>query len=517
MTQESKNATIIVANQYSHIVTELPDDVVRNLKQAMSYRIQGCEFTQAYADGKWDGMIKLLEDGNSFMTGLLSIVRDSLIAYGYVINIKDKRIAPLQNFSVSFTPPSSFPYEERPYAKSTVSRCVQYTRGIMQIATGGGKTLIVTELIAALKVKPFIYFVMSIDLMEQAVDTLESFLGVEVGIIGDGKCILKDVTVCMVQTAIMCLHANDVKFDIKKHKIDSDCVWDEDEAFILNNADRIKKHIADCIGLYFDEVHHAAADTCKEVIFAASNAYYKFGGSATPVREDGKELIIQGLFGRKIVEISATYLTERGYLVPGHIFYTRVAAKVDGDIENYAKRYEAVVVDNVDFNNAVIDVVKFLSTNDILTLVLVHRVKHGKALQKLIPGSEFLSGREKRKKRSEVISSMRRSELKVLIATSLADEGLDIKPLQAVLMLSGGSSVTRIPQRIGRCIRKYQSKKYGVFVYFRHTVKNLFEQGIKVREIIEQEPCFKIHEVGKLGDLKSAMCDFINEQDIKQW
>jgi superfamily II DNA or RNA helicase len=181
------------------------------------------------------------------------------------------------------------------------------------------------------------------------------------------------------------------------------------------------------------------------------------------------------------------------------------------------KRYESVVTDNVQFNTSVADIVQFLAANDILTLVLVQRIKHGKALKKLIPGSEFLSGKDTRKRRSAVIRSMRDRELKVLIATTLADEGLDIKPLQAVFMLSGGSSVTRVPQRIGRAIRKYGNKKYGMFVYFRHTVKNLFEQGAKVREIIKQEPCFEIIDVKSLDALKTSMCKFVNDMEASKW
>jgi superfamily II DNA or RNA helicase len=519
LVSDEKKAKIVIGNKYSRIVADLPQAVILELRRAMSFRVKGCEFMPSFIDGKWDGMISLLEPEFVFMTGLMSIARTTLTSYGYGISYVDKRVVPEKNFKeLKFTPPSGFEYEKREYQTAAVNRSIQFTRGIIQVGTGGGKTLLVTELIASLKVKPFIYFVMSHDLLEQAVETLSAFLGIEIGVIGDGKCIIRDVTVCMVQTAVMCLHADDKSFDVKKHKIDSDTVWDDDEVFIMNNADKIRKFISECVGLYFDEVHHAAAETCKDVIFAADSAYYKFGGSATPVREDGKELVINGLFGTKIVDISITYLTEHGYLVPGWVFFTRVDLGVGGDADdNYGKRYESAVVDNDQFNATVVDIAQFLAANNVLCLLLVQRIKHGKALQKMIPGSEFLSGKDTRKRRSAVIQSMRDSKLKILIATTLADEGLDIKPLQAVFMLSAGSSVTRIPQRIGRCIRKYKSKKYGMFLYFRHTVSNLFEQGTKVRKLIEQEPCLKIIDVRRLDKLKSAICDFINKQGLIEW
>jgi len=515
-----KKVKVLVGNKYSRIVGDVEAKVILDLKRNLSYRVKGCEFIKSYVEGKWDGCISLLDmDGMVFMSGLLSIVRQTLSTYGYTVSCEDRRKVPEKNFQeLTFRPPPGMEYEEREYQKETVKRSILFTRGVIQVGTGGGKTVIVTELIGQLKVKPFVYFVMSYDLLEQAKETLETFLGVKVGVIGDGKCDIRDITVCMVQTAVMCLHVNDTNFDPKKHKIDGDAVWDEDNVFIMNNADKIRKFISECVGLYFDEVHHAAADTCTEVVFAADNAYYKYGGSATPMRSDGKELVVQGLFGSKIVDISISYLTERNYLVPGYVFFTRVSVETGGSADDeYHKRYDSAVVDNEIFNNHVVDIVKLLQANGILCLLLVQRIKHGKALQKMIPGSEFLSGKDKRKRRLQVITSMRRKELKVLIATTLADEGLDIKPLQFVFMLSAGSSITRIPQRVGRGIRKSEGKKWGAFVYFRHTVKNLFEQGEQVRKILEREPCLKIRNVKSLDRLKLDICNFINNQGASEW
>lgn len=504
----SERVHIRVGNKYSVIMSPLPSHVDMSIDKEMSYYKKGFEHTPAFKKG-WDGRIKMYEGGRHFMTGLLSYVRGVLEKHDIEYFIEDRRVAPEKNFpELEFVKGDG--YEDRDYQDFTVERSSLFTRGVFQVATGGGKTVIATKLIATLKVKPFIYFVLSKDLMRQAHETLTAFLNCEIGEIGDGKCEIRDINVCMVQTAVMCLHKGDKEFDVKDYKFDTEDMWDEDEFFVESNAERIRDLISTCKGFYFDEVHHAAASTCREVIFSADEAYYKFGGSATPVREDGEDMVIQALFGSRIVDISASYLTDRGELVPAHIFYTYVESTNVGDTKSYREVYGKVVTDNDEFCETVADIVNFLNANDILCLVLVQYKKHGEKMKKLIPGSEFLSGKDTSKKRKHVIDEMRGRRLKTLVATTLADEGLDIKPLQAVFMMSGGASVTRIPQRVGRCIRKYSGKKFGMFFYFRYPVRYFVEQGRKVMKIFSEEEAWVIHKVKGLSNLKDAVCDFLN-------
>ena len=58
--------------------------------------------------------------------------------------------------------------------------------------------------------------------------------------------------------------------------------------------------------------------------------------------------------------------------------------------------------------------------------------------------------------------ALRRGEIEVLIATTLADEGLDLPPLRTLIIAFGGKSKTRTLQRIGRLVRPYEGKKIAV-------------------------------------------------------
>jgi len=500
---------LIVGSKYSRIATEVSPYVEREVSLALSYQKKNYQHMPAYKQGKWDGLVSLYEPGRIFMTGLLSIVRTILKANDVEYDIEDRRSRPEKNFpELRFV--NAQDIDERPYQEFAVSRSVDFTRGILRVATGGGKTLIATKIIAVLQARPFLFMVLTKDLMYQARDTLEHFLNVDIGVVGDGICDIKDVTVCTVQTLVSCLHSNDRDFKPSEYKFDIEDIWNEDSIFTETNAERVKQMLSECRGFYFDEVHHAAAKTCQEVIFAADNAYYKFGGSATPERDDGEDMVVQGLFGKKIVDVSASYLIRKKYLVPGHIFSTRVDADAGGNT-SYRSIYAQTIVNNDHFNRQVADVVLFLVDNGIPCLLLVQQIKHGKILKKMLEESEYLTGKDTGKKRQKVIRQMREGDLDILVATTLADEGLDIKRIGAVFMLGAGASVTRVPQRMGRCLRLFPGKRFGLFFYFRHTVKYLFEQGREVHKILGAEEEFTLKKVRGIGRLKQAVCNFINK------
>lgn len=244
-------------------------------------------------------------------------------------------------------------------------------------------------------------------------------------------------------------------------------------------------------GILVHNCHHASARTSKEVLLASPDAYWRFGGSATPHRETGDDIMLQAIFGSKIVSINASYLIERGWLVKPYIFFENVPGTTN--LHSYPKIYEQCVVKNDAFNNHVADTANHMISRGLSTLVLVRQYAQGDYLKKLIPDSEFLTGRTTSEKRTEIIEKLRKKEIRCMIATSLADEGLDIPTLDAVLIPGGGKSSTRLFQRIGRTLRKDKKrndKDKALVIVYCHNVKYLDRHAKKVRALLKREPRF---------------------------
>lgn len=483
---------IKIGNYSSIIDGDLDDLVALELYRRLAFQRENAIFqAQAYNskhDDQWDGYTRLYfpDRNQSFYTGLLTEVTKLFKEAKVQYRIVDKRIRPPQNLpNLIFSPPG---YKtERSYQKQTVEACSTYTRGVIQAATGGGKTYMVTELIGRLKTAPFIFFVPSIDLLEQTHSELSSCLNIPIGLIGDGHADIQPISVMTMQTGIRCLHNQDEKFKADAYRYDDDDEWGEEVEF--SKAEAVKKLIKEANGLYLDECHHAATQTVEEIMRAAKNAYWRFGGSATPYREDGADLMIQALFGRKLVNITPSYLIDRGFLVRPHIFNVKMDAKF-GDSFSYSKIYKNWIVENDHLNKLVATTMKFLDNSGISSLTLVQRYEHGERLQQLLPETPFIRGDMPRKKRKELIADLKSGKVRSCIATTLADEGLDVRRLGAVLIPGGGKSITRVYQRVGRVLRPFEGKTKAIAVLFQHDARFLKEHGNRVKRLMEDEPSF---------------------------
>jgi len=623
---------IIIGNVYSKIVGHLPDIVNIELDRVMSYYLADAHYIPSVKKKKWDGCVHLYKRyGQSFYTGLLSLAKTTLMNYDVEFEKIDRRERPVQNFpELEFTSPENF--EDRPYQQFTIDRSLKFTRGVLDVSTGGGKTMIVTRLINEIKTYPFIFYVLTKDLMEQAYDNLSSCLNCKIGKVGDGQVDVQKITVCTVQTAIRALHQNDSRFKISDYVFDDEDKWDEKAIKNINKVDKVRKLIRFAKGVFVDECvtgdtevitekgkvridkivenncryvqtydgnkvkfkrilnwwakgirktiriktsngdtlictkehlfytrngwvkakdllltkelfcinnpytianwfqiknitigteqevydievqdthcffannilihncHHTAAKTVKEVLIASENAFWRYGGSATPYREDNASLLIQAMFGGKIVNISASYLIKKDYLIPPYVFIEPIDS--DKGYKSWKKIYKDSIVTNVEFNNHVASTANHLVSRGLSTLVLVQQYPQGDYLKGLIKGAEFITGRDKTEVRTKALQSLRANKLKCLIATSLADEGLDVPCLDAVLIAGGGKSSTRLNQRIGRTIRKNKSisnarDKSIVVIYDHFKTKYLKDHTKKIRGLLKKEEEFVVKE-----------------------
>jgi len=98
-------------------------------------------------------------------------------------------------------------------------------------------------------------------------------------------------------------------------------------------------------------------------------------------------------------------------------------------------------------------------------------------------------------KRKQAIQEMREGKRIALIASTIADEGLDIKNLSAIILAGGGKSSTRALQRIGRVLRPFDGKTHAVVIDFDDEAKYLRKHSLRRKLIYETEPRFDILEL----------------------
>lgn len=234
--------------------------------------------------------------------------------------------------------------------------------------------------------------------------------------------------------------------------------------------------------------HHLPSNTMAEIARKAKNAYYRIGVSATPWRDAGDDILIEAILAKRKTEnsINASKLIDLKFLVPCTIYFVPMKQVFPG--KSYHSVYKKAVVENNERNVAAVKIAhKMLTTKNMTTLILIQQVKHGEILQKMlferipeesftvtvknpktgkdqlvrVKNVEFLSGQDDAIRRKAVIQATKDKKVKVLIGSTIADEGLDIPVLDCLLLLGGGKSSTRAFQRVGRVLRLYTDPTTG--------------------------------------------------------
>ena len=499
---------ISIDNIYSRITGDrLPTQVVAQLNKTLSYALQNSFFIIKSMNSKaganyhpkreWDGVVKLFwygDKGGQFYTGMVSDVIKIFKENKIIYKIEDNRIRPPQNCpNLAFKPLQNA--ENRPYQTWTTDIAYKATRGIIEAACGSGKTYCSAQLISKIKTVPFLFMVLSTDLLDQAQEMLSDCLNVPIGKIGDGIVDIKDVNVITVQTAIRAIHLDDKKFKIKEYRFDEDDDWDDKTLEKTHKGLEVQKLIAECKGLIADECHHVSSKTVKEVLRFAKQAYWRYGASATPYREDGQQMMIQALFGKKLVQVSASYLIKHNFLVKPYIFDVHIN-KTPGleEFNSYSNIYSQSIVNNNVSNKLVIELANYFEKNNMTTLILVQQYAHGENLQAIRPDLVFIKGNQPKKQRKQALADLKDGKIKIAIATTLADEGLDVRRLGAVIVAGGGKSITRVHQRVGRTLRKFPGKEKAIVILFHHKCKFLEKHGRRVCSLLKKEEEFVVKQ-----------------------
>ena len=306
----SEKVKLYVSNTVTYISDRLPSDVYQGLRKLIGYRPETAVFKIKYSNKHWDGIESTLhfneksckcsikKRGTHFPTGLFNKARDFLVSNNIELDIYDIRDQVKKNIDLTI----SDAFETRDYQSKVIDDAANMERGIIKCATGGGKTPIAAGMIQSLGVAPFIFYVPSIDLLQQARSEFSKFLlengsPLEVGIIGNGQFDIKDINVMTVQTAVRALGGKYVKFDEE----DKDKLSKKEVELVESKRKDILDLIQSSKGFIADEVQHWASETCQIIADNSLNARYRYGFSVGP---NSKVEVKQGLFNEgKITDI----------------------------------------------------------------------------------------------------------------------------------------------------------------------------------------------------------------------
>jgi superfamily II DNA or RNA helicase len=398
--------------------------------------------------GQWDPRVRAYRAPAYCYRDIVAYLQRSGITFED--DVLDPQPAPSINGSV----------ELYPYQKEAFKRWMENGgRGVICIATAGGKTFIGLKAIETLR-KSAIILVPTLALVDQWVERLREKLSVEAGVVGGGKHDVKWVTVSTYDSAY--IHAEELgnKFEL----------------------------------LIADEIHHLFAPGYSQAaeMFAAP---YRMGLTSTLYRADMRHMDAPRLIGGVVYEAGHEDLAGR-YVAPYE--HRRVYVELTpeeraeydrlwGIYTRYLEKHGLQMRSEEDFRKLIIRSAfdpeareAILARNRALKIALNSEAKMRFLAEKLSESSEktliftlhnslvyaisrrflipAITHKTPEDERRLILSKFRSGEYRAIVTSQVLDEGLDVPDASRGIILSGTGSPRQLIQRLGRILRKTEGK-----------------------------------------------------------
>ncbi len=433
---------VLESNTRAHLVGEFCD---KKLDLAFSVLVNKQFFRSAAYKHGYDGRKHYyLRTTKSFPAGLWRDVRKFLRAQGHTVVRQDKRKGRLRPGAVPTTLGGDITL--RDYQLEALGKAVRRGRGILHVATGGGKTELMAALVEAYGRPVTVILTSKATLVQQTRERLAWRLGLDpydLGVISQGTWQEGEVPIYVALVT----------------------TWMQDK-----HAKRRKVLAEDCRLLLIDEGHHAGAASWYKAA-QGIKAYHRFGLTGTPTgRSDGKDIALRAVTGGVVAKVSAHRLVKAGILAKPHVFFTDVhGPKLDLTAKTYTDAYTHGIVRHAARNDLVVDYARQLTALGRKTWIFVRRIEHGKALAQQLPHSAFLCAAHASVfQQRAVVERFVKGKLDTLILTNIFDEGVDTPAVDAIILAAGGKSAIETLQRVGRGMRRKQDNRLFVFDFWDH-------------------------------------------------
>jgi superfamily II DNA or RNA helicase len=441
----------VVIENKSISITGAGDHHKGIIRDFLSYKDKSKEFQyRRMASNPYYKNSKALEKIKTEMQGcLMEEVGDEIIipsgfykAFGNVQS-EDRRHDTGINISL---PWKNKPFPLRGYQNEAVSKMENNYRGLINFATGLGKTLTALYAIRSFK-KRTLVLCPNASIAENFYDELVSAFGDhKVGFYGSGKKKIKDITVGMVQS-------------------------------VNNNIDKFVE--ADLGLMIVDEVHHVPASTFYNITEKLGHIGRIFGLTATDFRADGKDVMITAGVGPVLVKRDLIWGIENGWLANPKIFVRNVPTigrEFKGD---KLKNYKEHVLNNKTMNDQIVTDINTFLAKGLSVLCLVNEVAHGEYLSEQT-GLKFATG--KNKESNGYVAELNSGQLPGLIGTdSKIGEGTDTKNVDVLILANFVASKGALWQNLGRGLRIYEGRNKVIVIDYKPMGSSMLSRHSDIR------------------------------------
>ncbi len=359
--------------------------------------------------------------------------------------------------------------------KKCVEAALATNRGVIKAPTGSGKTVLISAIISAFPEARILFLCHTLSLLKQ---TQEEFNNYNLGpssIIGGGN---KDMNGRIIISTVQSFSKDNIleenfdKFDI----------------------------------VFVDECHHCSTNSGNYAIALSKlTTPRRYGVTATlPTGKEG-QLVLEGLIGPVIADFTIEEAIEQEILaVPKIEFLAIPTCDALQNVRQYSDRkikneYGDFIVDEngspiVEKGVYSIGICEYRKRNRMIieaaleknkrgesVLIYVNMIDHGERLMEIaeLMGASpiFIRGSSDAELREETRKALHNKQILLGICTNAWVEGVNIRSLDVILLAGGGKSIIALMQKIGRGLRRTDTKT-------KTTIITCLDQGRYISEHI---------------------------------
>lgn len=389
-------------------------------------------------------------------------------------------------FGVTITPDNV----ERYYGFSVLEEDKHFLLGDFTVVHN---SMLTAGLIGKLNVRSLV-IVPTSGLLYQTAEVLSKVTGKKIGMIGDSLKDIRDITVSTFQSLVESEDTKKRKYDAEKGR------WSTVDAKKISIRSDLADYLASVECVVVDEAHHVSASSIQQILLNCPNAYYRYGCSATPFHDNDEDVLIEAACGRLLKVYSASFLIKEGWLSKPTIHLIPFKQEKGKSGKKYAELYNEKIVNNNKRNNLLLGIISKRADMGDSVLVSVRYLEHGDILYKELEkryGKDvvFVNSKMPTKELNETLQKLSNKEIKIVIGTSLVNEGVNMPSLNTLVLAGTPKSKIATMQLVGRVLRKTDTKStVDVYDIQDYNAKYFTSASVERLHIYTSEPEFILKE-----------------------
>jgi superfamily II DNA or RNA helicase len=370
-------------------------------------------------------------------------------------------------------------YEPRYYQTDGVEALLTTKHAAVEIGTGLGKSVMAEMLCKRLAQKTLVMAPTKSIAGQLYKQLHRSFGGKKVGFFGDGKKVSKKLITVGIAASLTKVEPGSEDWD----------------------------NLRACQVFIPDESHLCPADSLEKVCSGvAANAPYRFFFSGTQLRGDGADLLLEGITGPIVYEMSVERGVREGFLAKPNFFMHRLNSPSTYQHPDHMRMMGPHWYKNADLGAYAADLAnKSVSLLGHSVLILVEHVEQFQYLLSHLrhevsfahgglnaDNKKYVDPRFHKSDVDDLVKRFNAGELPILVGTSCVRVGTDFTGVKTVINLCGGKSEVSIRQAVGRGTRLAPNKDsfnyHDFFVKFPGTediVNSIERHALERRKILD--------------------------------